>query len=270
MFQVPIYSPKLCQVFSGVFTQRFVSSLFQHYFVLLTSCHRRSSVRLLDIFASSVSRLSGRCVIEDRIRIVLLSHFTSHRRLEYNEHRHCDYFRHLSPRTQRNSCWNIKWGSCSFFSLFSFQPFDQNPVPVLAPFLSGVVTSYASWRAMHVILFLMSSLSFIFSIALPETSHPGSRGIDKSFSDASSNHHGIKFSQFVRLNPFKSLALLRIPSILLWVNALLYHSDYLLKRLYQALSLTFAWITGIGRREQYFIYPFIFDNELQQCGIPWL
>ncbi|KAI0933391.1 hypothetical protein AcV5_005547 [Taiwanofungus camphoratus] len=78
----------------------------------------------------------------------------------------------------------------------------------IAPLAGGIATHYGSWRYMQYVLFLAGSLAFISSMLyLPETSHPGSRGVDKLCEEGSE-------SQWVWLNPFKSVALLRSPNLL--------------------------------------------------------
>ncbi|GJJ05920.1 hypothetical protein Clacol_000107 [Clathrus columnatus] len=86
----------------------------------------------------------------------------------------------------------------------------KNPILVVAPFLSGIVTSYFPWRAMHIVLVFMSFLSVILVVLyLPETSHPGTIGVCKD--PILRRKGGLRL-----LNPFKSLKLLKIPGILFW------------------------------------------------------
>lgn len=102
-----------------------------------------------------------------------------------------------------------------------------NPIVVLAPFLSGIVISYSSWRIMHIILSFMSCFGLFLSIIiLPETSHPGTRGIENAQGILSSNNR-IKFSNLAWSNPFKSLSVLNMPVVGIW-----------------ALSTTFSFMTG--------------------------
>ncbi|GJJ10945.1 hypothetical protein Clacol_005174 [Clathrus columnatus] len=87
---------------------------------------------------------------------------------------------------------------------------NGNPIPVIAPFLSGIITSYISWRAMHIVLVFMSSLSVIFTfLYLPETSHPGAMGAYNILTPGSKPEYKL-------LNPIKSLKLFKIPGILFW------------------------------------------------------
>ncbi|KIJ33129.1 hypothetical protein M422DRAFT_265000 [Sphaerobolus stellatus SS14] len=89
--------------------------------------------------------------------------------------------------------------------------------PALAPLAGGLASTYASWRVMQLILFGMA-LAALFAIMafLPETNHPGTRGIDKLLAqeEAEGRTGGWRF---VILNPFQSLTLLKSPNILLIV-----------------------------------------------------
>ncbi|KAF8519865.1 major facilitator superfamily domain-containing protein [Gautieria morchelliformis] len=88
--------------------------------------------------------------------------------------------------------------------------------PTLAPLMGGVMATYASWRAMQLFIFSMG-LTALISVAvfLPETSHPGTRGIDNLILQE-------RFGQplkrpkwrMVWLNPFKPLRILQGPVIL--------------------------------------------------------
>ncbi|TDL18887.1 MFS general substrate transporter [Rickenella mellea] len=81
--------------------------------------------------------------------------------------------------------------------------------PALAPLAGGVAAYYFTWRHMHWSLMfcaLMCFLSVVFF--LPETSHPGSRGIEKLETDRRKPFH------VVWLNPLKSVWLLRSPNLM--------------------------------------------------------
>ncbi|KZT09415.1 MFS general substrate transporter [Laetiporus sulphureus 93-53] len=82
----------------------------------------------------------------------------------------------------------------------------------LAPLVGGLATHYTSWRDMQYALFVTGLIAIALMFRyLPETSHPGTRGVDKlaSASECSSKRVG-----WVWLNPFSSMALLRSPNIL--------------------------------------------------------
>lgn len=79
---------------------------------------------------------------------------------------------------------------------------------------------YSSWRMMQWILFGMAMLALILvNLILPETAHPGSRGMDNLFREQEyrSGRHRWKW---VWLNPFRSLSLLRGPNVFLVVRTL--------------------------------------------------
>ena len=69
---------------------------------------------------------------------------------------------------------------------------------------------YASWRLMQTGVGVAALLTYLLMrIGLPETSHPGTRGIDKEF--------GGKF-RWVWLNPFKCLWYMRSPNLFALVS----------------------------------------------------
>ncbi|TFK65161.1 MFS general substrate transporter [Pluteus cervinus] len=79
--------------------------------------------------------------------------------------------------------------------------------PGISPLIGGFMTHYVSWRAMQALLGITTTFLLIWVVvALPETSHPGARGVDKARAE------GKKPSWFV--NPLRPLALLRSPNIL--------------------------------------------------------
>ncbi|GJJ11730.1 hypothetical protein Clacol_005968 [Clathrus columnatus] len=88
--------------------------------------------------------------------------------------------------------------------------------PPLAPLFGGVVATYFSWRATQLFIFLLGFIAFISVVKfLPETSHPGSRGIDGySAVEELKGFLIIDRKQWVWLNPFKPLGLARNPAIL--------------------------------------------------------
>ncbi|KZT74125.1 MFS general substrate transporter [Daedalea quercina L-15889] len=82
-----------------------------------------------------------------------------------------------------------------------------------APLAGGIATHYSSWRDMQYGLFLAGAIALLLTYAyLPETSHPGARGIDKLY-----EHGDLEPGRFkwVWLNPFRSLALLKSPNLVL-------------------------------------------------------
>ncbi len=99
--------------------------------------------------------------------------------------------------------------------------------PALSPLAGGWGAHYASWRWTQFCLGVAGLLTFLLLFTfLPETSHPGSRGIDK-YRAKLGDSNGFKW---VWLNPFASFAILRSPNILLVVrirppHAVLLQSD---------------------------------------------
>lgn len=91
--------------------------------------------------------------------------------------------------------------------------------PPLAPLFGGLVATYFSWRATQFFIFLLGFVAFVsVSAFFPETSHPGSRGIDFYMTaeelKESSSVPVLNPRSWVWLNPFKSLRLARNPAIL--------------------------------------------------------
>jgi len=75
---------------------------------------------------------------------------------------------------------------------------------------STLICRYGSWRLMQVGVECIALLTyFLMYIGMPETSHPGTRGVDKKF--------GGKF-KWVWLNPFKCLWYMRSPNLLALVS----------------------------------------------------
>ncbi|KAF9009715.1 major facilitator superfamily domain-containing protein [Cyathus striatus] len=84
--------------------------------------------------------------------------------------------------------------------------------PALAPLAGGAAAHYASWRIMQYSLGVCGLVSFIFMLLfLPETSHPGSREVDKL---VTTGKHIPRWRP-VLLNPLRPLWLLRSPNLLL-------------------------------------------------------
>uniref|UniRef100_A0A0W0EYQ7 Major facilitator superfamily (MFS) profile domain-containing protein n=2 Tax=Moniliophthora roreri TaxID=221103 RepID=A0A0W0EYQ7_MONRR len=81
--------------------------------------------------------------------------------------------------------------------------------PALAPFIGGFAAHYASWRVMQLGLGVAGLLGFIcMALYYPETSIPGTRGIDKRRAEL-----GRDDVYLVWVNPFRALAILRSPNI---------------------------------------------------------
>ncbi|KAI5124183.1 hypothetical protein M0805_000988 [Coniferiporia weirii] len=96
--------------------------------------------------------------------------------------------------------------------------------PTLAPLAGGIAAHYYTWRHMHCVLFLVGLLAFLLVFFfLPETSHPGSRGVEKQVA-------GDAHNRLVWLNPFASLWLLRSPNLmaLTLVGTVVLATDYVL------------------------------------------
>lgn len=83
---------------------------------------------------------------------------------------------------------------------------------------------------MQYALFISGLLGFLLVyLFLPETSHPGARGVEKQFDLASPLETRQKesiFARWVWLNPLTSLNLLRSPNLLAVVSALCYDLPY--------------------------------------------
>ncbi|KAF9043989.1 major facilitator superfamily domain-containing protein [Panaeolus papilionaceus] len=81
--------------------------------------------------------------------------------------------------------------------------------PALAPLAGGIAAHYFSWRLMQSTLGVVGIMAFILiAFTLPETSHPGQRGVDKV--DPSS----LPTWRPVFVNPLGPLWLLRSPNLL--------------------------------------------------------
>ncbi|KAF9043987.1 major facilitator superfamily domain-containing protein [Panaeolus papilionaceus] len=81
--------------------------------------------------------------------------------------------------------------------------------PALAPFAGGFTAHYYSWRVMQFALGVVAIFALaLILVTLPETSHPGERGIDKL--DPSS----LPTWRPVLINPLRPLWLLRSPNLL--------------------------------------------------------
>ncbi|KAG5735451.1 hypothetical protein E4T56_gene12846 [Termitomyces sp. T112] len=79
--------------------------------------------------------------------------------------------------------------------------------PALAPPVGGFFTQYSTWRVLQLVLGITGCGIFaLISMFFPETSHPGSRGIDK-IPDGQ--------SKIVFVNPMRPIALFRSPNLFL-------------------------------------------------------
>ncbi|KAL0950900.1 hypothetical protein HGRIS_007659 [Hohenbuehelia grisea] len=83
--------------------------------------------------------------------------------------------------------------------------------PAIAPFVGGAFTRYASWRALQAFLCGCGILLLLVMYRwFPETSHPGTRGVDKELPETEQRRF-----KFVWLNPLSGLYLLRGPTLTL-------------------------------------------------------
>jgi len=91
--------------------------------------------------------------------------------------------------------------------------------PPLAPMVGGWLATYASWRLIQLGIALVGLIVFIMVVLfLPETSHPGTTGIEKlrmaeSLEGSPSVQKNRTGWRFVSLNPFGILLLLKNPII---------------------------------------------------------
>lgn len=83
--------------------------------------------------------------------------------------------------------------------------------PSLAPVAGGLAAQYASWRVMQFVvgIFGLTALGIIWTF-LPETTHPGARGVDKLHQKAEPGK--VRWTQYI-VNPLSPLWLLRAPNI---------------------------------------------------------
>ena len=90
----------------------------------------------------------------------------------------------------------------------------------LIPWRPGFAAAYASWRLMQAALGVMGIAIFVaILLFLPETSHPGTRGIDKlAVKLVESGAYPSRMLVFV--NPFKPLTLMRSPNLMIVVSPL--------------------------------------------------
>ncbi|KAL4256670.1 MFS transporter superfamily protein [Pleurotus pulmonarius] len=90
--------------------------------------------------------------------------------------------------------------------------------PAIAPVTGGIATHYASWRMLQW-GFLIYGLALLISMALwlPETSHPGTLGVEKTDDQQPQDIGGTRRQKWrwVWLNPLSCLGLLRSPNLML-------------------------------------------------------
>jgi MFS family permease len=112
----------------------------------------------------------------------------------------------------------------------------------LAPTIAGFTAHYWSWRATQYQIFWAASLAFTLTMLLqPETSQPGTRGLDKLIEKEGR-------SRWVWLNPFANVALLRSPNVFFVVRV----SDIILESFIedvQSLAQGMVVITDYGESQ---------------------
>jgi hypothetical protein len=84
-------------------------------------------------------------------------------------------------------------------------------MPLVEILCAGVTAHYSSWRAVHYVLAGLGCIALVgILLFLPETSHPGSRGVDEY------EKAGKCLPKWrpVILNPVSQLLMLRSPNIL--------------------------------------------------------
>nr|GAT57797.1 MFS general substrate transporter [Mycena chlorophos] len=87
---------------------------------------------------------------------------------------------------------------------------------------------YYSWRYVQLGIFVLGALVFLgMLLFLPETSHPGTLGVEKLHAEEEANGRQPK-TRWVWLNPFSSFYLLRGPNLLLvtFVSFAILYTDY--------------------------------------------
>ncbi|KIJ29148.1 hypothetical protein M422DRAFT_784388 [Sphaerobolus stellatus SS14] len=83
--------------------------------------------------------------------------------------------------------------------------------PPIAPTLGGFIATYASWRVMQLLLAILALIAYILvATLLHETSHPGTRGVDKALAKEGRMKRRYRLKL---LNPLGPLDLLRGPPI---------------------------------------------------------
>ena len=92
---------------------------------------------------------------------------------------------------------------------------------MLAPFAGGIAAHYFTWRHMQFILSAAALIQFfLVYFFLPETMHPGERGVEKDTAMQNDNcHERTRKKGIVLLNPLGCLYLLRSPMLLSIVSS---------------------------------------------------
>jgi hypothetical protein len=125
-----------------------------------------------------------------------------------------DYFFIGSP-TRACGC-PADWRNCRGVRFIDPLPSGSNVIDgetLCLADLPILICRYASWRLMQAGVGFAALLTFaLIYTGMPETSHPGTRGVDKKF--------GGEF-KWVWLNPFKCLWFMRSPNLLALVSLLL-------------------------------------------------
>lgn len=87
---------------------------------------------------------------------------------------------------------------------------------VIINLILGLAAQYASWRVMQFVvgIFGLTALGIIWTF-LPETTHPGARGVDKLRQKAEPGK--VRWTQYI-VNPLSPLWLLRAPNIVAVVS----------------------------------------------------
>ncbi|KAF8178519.1 MFS general substrate transporter [Mycena galopus ATCC 62051] len=101
----------------------------------------------------------------------------------------------------------------------------------ISPLVGGWGAKYSSWRNVQLGLFFVGLAVFLGMFTLlPETSHPGTLGMDKSEESSESTPDRERKFKWVWLNPFSCLWLLRSPNLLCVTiaGATVLYTDYTL------------------------------------------
>ena len=110
--------------------------------------------------------------------------------------------------------------------------------PALAPLAGGIATEYFTWRHMQYALAVSGLFGFLaIYFLMPETSHPGTRGLDKDREARARNGAALSTWRPKLLNPFKALSLLKSPNVLAVVSSDIssYATSELIKYFYRLL-----------------------------------
>jgi MFS family permease len=95
---------------------------------------------------------------------------------------------------------------------------------LIAPVLGGWLATYASWRVVQLSTAIMALIGFVMVVPfLPETIHPGTKGIEKlrmaeSLREGPSVQSSRTDWKFISLNPLRILLLLKNPILVIVVD----------------------------------------------------